>query len=67
MPVALYNADGSVGAAIGAGIGAGVYKDAAEAFSDFKPLQIIAPNQSKEYDALYNDWKNQLEKLLLNN
>ena len=67
VPVALYNADGSVGAAIGAGIGAGVYKDAAEAFSDFKPLQIIAPNQSKEYDALYNDWKNQLEKLLLNN
>ena len=67
VPVALYNADGSVGAAVGAGIGSGIYKDAAEAFSDFKPLQIIAPNQSKEYDALYNDWKNQLEKLLLNN
>jgi len=67
VPVALYNADGSVGAAIGAGIGAGIYKDAAEAFSDFKSLQIIEPHQSKEYDALYNDWKNQLEKQLLNN
>ena len=65
--MALYNADGSVGAAVGAGIGSGIYKDAAEAFSDFKPLQIIAPTKSKEYDALYNDWKNQLEKQLLNN
>ncbi len=67
VPVALYNADGSVGAAVGAGIGSGIYKDAAEAFSDFKPLQIIAPTKSKEYDALYNDWENQLEKQLLNN
>lgn len=67
VPVALYNADGSVGAAIGAGIGSGIYKDAKDAFSDFKPLQIIEPTKTKEYDALYQDWKIQLEKQFLNN
>ena len=66
VPVALYHSDGSVGAAIGAGIGSGIYKNAAEAFSDFKPLQIIEPTKVKEYDVLYLDWKKQLEKQLLN-
>ncbi len=67
VPVALYHSDGSVGAAIGAGIGSGIYKNATEAFSDFKPIQIIEPTKVAQYDALYADWKNQLEKHLLNN
>jgi xylulokinase len=67
VPVALYHSDGSVGAAIGAGIGSGIYKNATEAFSDFKPIQIIEPTKVAQYDALYADWKSQLEKQLLNN
>ena len=67
VPVALYHSDGSVGAAIGAGIGSGIYKNASEAFSDFKPIQIIEPTKVAQYDALYAGWKNQLEKQLLNN
>ena len=67
VTVALYHSDGSVGAAIGAGIGSGIYKNASEAFSDFKPIQIIEPTKVAQYDALYAGWKNQLEKQLLNN
>ena len=67
VPVALYHSDGSVGAAIGAGIGSGIYKNATEAFSDFKPIQIIEPTKVAQYDALYADWENQLEKHLLDN
>jgi xylulokinase len=67
VPVALYRADGSVGAAIGAGIGSGIYKNATEAFSDSKPIQIIEPTKIKEYDALYINWKEQLQKQHLNN
>jgi xylulokinase len=65
VAVALYHADGSVGAALGAGIGAGIYKDAAAAFSDFKCIEIIEPMHAKIYDDLYLEWKDQLEKQLL--
>ncbi len=64
VPVALYHADGSVGAALGAGIGSGIYKNAKEAFSDFKPIQIIEPTKTKQYDALYVDWKAQLKNYI---
>jgi len=57
IPVELFNCDGSVGAALGAGIGAGIFKEPKQAFSNFKPLQLIEPDGSKENEAFYQDWK----------
>jgi xylulokinase len=64
VPVALYHTDGSVGAAIGAGIGSGTYKNAAEAFSNFKPIKVVEPTHAKVYNELYLDWYKSLEKYL---
>ena len=64
VPVALYNVEGSVGAALGAGIGAGIYKELKEAFADTKPIQQIEPTETKLYDALYENWKNKLANIL---
>jgi xylulokinase len=64
VPVELYNCDGSMGAAIGAGIGAGVYASAKDAFANFKPVQLIQQEQARQYNDLYEDWKNTLEKQL---
>ena len=64
VPVALYNVEGSVGAALGAGIGAGIYKELKDAFADTKPNQRIEPTETKLYDALYENWKNNLAKFL---
>jgi xylulokinase len=62
VSVELYSNDGSVGAALGAGIGAGVYKTSGEAFSRFKPIKKIEPNNTKLYNELYLTWKKLLEK-----
>ena len=64
VPVALYNVEGSVGAALGAGIGAGIYKELKEAFADTKPTERIEPTETKLYDALYENWKNKLAPFL---
>lgn len=64
VPVALYNVEGSVGAALGAGIGAGIYKELKEAFADTKPIQRIEPRDTKQYNALYENWKNNLAKFI---
>ena len=64
VPVALYHTDGSVGAAIGAGIGSGTYKNATEAFSNFKPIKVVEPNNAKGFNELYLDWRQSLEKYL---
>ena len=64
VPVALYNVEGSVGAALGAGIGAGIYKELKEAFADTKPIQIIEPTETKQYNVLYENWKNNLAKFI---
>jgi len=64
VPVALYNVEGSVGAALGAGIGAGIYKEIKNAFADTKPIQRIEPTETKLYDALYENWKSNLAKFL---
>lgn len=56
VPVELYENDGSVGAALGAGIGAGIYPDAAEAFSNIKPLQLVEPISNLGYETVYQDW-----------
>lgn len=60
VPVELYEADGSIGAAIGAGIGAGIYKSPKEAFSNFKPFKSIAPLKDQRYNELYQNWKDSL-------
>ena len=64
VPVALYHTDGSVGAAIGAGIGSGTYKNATEAFSNFKPIKVVEPSNAKGFNELYLDWHKSLEKYL---
>ncbi|MEI6151134.1 MAG: FGGY family carbohydrate kinase [Chitinophagia bacterium] len=64
VPVALYNVEGSVGAALGAGIGAGIYKEIKEAFTDTKPIERIEPTETKLYDALYENWKSKLAKFI---
>jgi xylulokinase len=64
VPVALYNVEGSVGAALGAGIGAGIYKELKEAFADTKPNQLIEPTETDQYNLLYENWKNNLAKFI---
>ncbi len=64
VPVELYNNDGSVGAALGAGIGAGIFKSPAEAFSNAKPIQLIEPNLSVDFEPVYQEWNTLLNKQL---
>lgn len=64
VPVELYQCDGSHGAAIGSGIGSGVYKNPAEAFSNFTPVQKVQPVAGHVYETLYQRWLEQLEKNL---
>jgi xylulokinase len=59
-----YEGDGSFGAAIGAGIGAGIYKDAAAASQNRKPVSIVRPVAVKKYDDLYEQWKELLNDQL---
>jgi len=63
IPVELYKNDGSVGAALGAGIGAGIFNNAAEAFSNMHPVQLIEPT-SKMFEPVYQEWKGLLTQQL---
>ena len=63
--IELYDTDGSLGAARGAAVGAGVWKNPSEAFDNLKKLETIVPDDDK--DSIwghYEDWKEQLYKLL---
>ena len=62
--IEFYNTDGSVGAARGAGIGSGYYASAKEAFANLTKLETVEPDPDKkaEYQEIYNNWKNELEK-----
>lgn len=64
VSVEFYDGDGSFGAAIGAGIGAGIYKDAAAATGKRKPTGIVKPGGAKQYDELYEEWKERLHDQL---
>lgn len=64
LSVEFYEGDGSLGAAIGAGVGAGIYTDAASAMKKRKPVGIIEPEHTAQYDELYEQWKALLEKQL---
>jgi len=62
VPVELYESDGSVGAALGAGIGAKIFSNAKEAFTKMKPLQLIEPRKTDEYNELYEKWRDCLKR-----
>ncbi|HSC37096.1 MAG TPA: FGGY family carbohydrate kinase, partial [Chitinophagaceae bacterium] len=66
VPVELHQSDGSIGASLGAGIGAGVYASPKEAFHHMKPLKLVEPvaARQQEYDSIYHEWKELLEKQL---
>lgn len=65
VAVEMYENDGSVGAAIGAGIGSGIYSSTETAFTRFKMIRRIdLSNQAREYENLYNNWKNELLKMI---
>jgi xylulokinase len=65
VAVEFYEGDGSFGAAIGAGIGAGVF-DVASASKDRKPVGVVEPKQTAQYNELYENWKELLAKQLNN-
>jgi xylulokinase len=61
--VALFDTDGSQGAARGAGIGAGVYKSYEEAFTGLRAATVVEPNLSltTPLHQAYTKWRRQLE------
>lgn len=63
VPLELYSNEGSIGAAIGAGIGLGEL-NTENAFSSLKPLSVVQPSNLKEYEAIYQNWKEVLESHL---
>ncbi|HEY6502535.1 MAG TPA: FGGY family carbohydrate kinase [Chitinophagaceae bacterium] len=64
VAVEFYEGDGSFGAAIGAGIGAGIYKNAETALQNRKPVGTVKPTAIKQYDELYEQWKERLNDQL---
>lgn len=64
VPIALYENDGSVGAAIGAGIGSGIFENAEDAFVHHEPVSYLEPKNTAAYEPLYIEWKNLLNKAL---
>lgn len=64
VPVELYEADGSVGAAKGAGIGVKYYSSAEEACTTQKSLAVIEPTDVNKYQEIYQSWENTLQKFL---
>ena len=56
VPVELYSNEGSTGAAIGAGIGFGEF-NTENAFANLKPLRMIEPQKSHQYEPIYQEWK----------
>ncbi|MBN2455152.1 MAG: carbohydrate kinase [Sedimentisphaerales bacterium] len=63
IPVELYNADGSQGAAMGAGFGAGIYKNLEDAFVGLKQVKTIEPDikLTQAYRKAYQRWVNVLK------
>jgi xylulokinase len=66
IPIELYKADGSIGAAIGAAIGNQFYQNTKEAFDNIAPQITIQPNLSNHqmYNELYAEWLEQLNKII---
>ncbi len=66
VPIEFYDGDGSFGAAIGAGIGRGALM-ANPQTSKRRPLSVIEPGQTAQYNTLYQKWKEILERNLAGN
>jgi xylulokinase len=64
VAVEFYEGDGSFGAAIGAGIGAGIYKNAETALQNRKPVAVVKPTGTNQYEELYERWKERLNDQL---
>ncbi|WP_017733946.1 xylulokinase [Nafulsella turpanensis] len=64
VPVELHVNDGSVGAALGAGIGIKTFGSEKEAFTNTRPLLLIEPKATEQYEPVYQEWKKLLEKQL---
>jgi len=64
--VALYNTDGSAGAARGAGVGAGVYSNFEEAFAGLEKVGAATPEPGKQqaYQEAYGKWLENLQSKL---
>jgi xylulokinase len=65
VAVEFYDGDGSYGAAIGAGIGSGIFSDGAAASKKRKPLETVQPQHTDLYNELYEDWKELLQRILI--
>jgi xylulokinase len=66
VPVELYNADGSAGAALGAGIGAGAFSEN-ELGKGLQHILTITPKESETYELLYQSWLHLLNYAIENN
>jgi len=66
VPIELYEADGSVGAAKGAGIGVKFYASAEEACCIQQSIGIIEPTNVSLYQELYQLWSKTLNRHVLN-
>lgn len=64
VPIELYQNDGSIGAALGAGIGSKTFASEGEAFSNSVPLTLVEPKANDQYESIYQEWKELLEKQL---
>lgn len=67
-PIALFDTDGSAGAARGAGIGVGIYSTPAEAFASLEKIADVEPDMEhhEQYREVYQLWKQRLNVLLNN-
>ncbi|HAI84165.1 MAG TPA: carbohydrate kinase, partial [Chitinophagaceae bacterium] len=63
VPVALYNTDGSVGAAVGAVVGI-QQCDATDYFSKQSVIKQFTPNEHEYYQELYSKWEQLLHKYI---
>ncbi len=66
VPVELYNADGSIGAAWGAAIGANIIKED-DLLKAQNKIEFIEPNNKliECYENIYQDWKQKLLSLII--
>ncbi|GAO41639.1 xylulokinase [Flavihumibacter petaseus] len=64
VPVTLYPADGSVGAALGAGIGCGYYPGIKDAFIHQQAIRTCTPDDAGNLETPYQEWLALLQKQL---
>jgi xylulokinase len=65
VPVVLYNADGSVGAALGAGVGVGAFSEN-ELGRGLEIVSTVEPINTMQHEVFYQSWRSLLYKVLGN-